>query len=90
MIGELKQYRGDTEIITFCDEFQNVLNHHNKKVKMTLEEEKSDLSLNKYLTAKIIDLENQINDKHSKYEKLKKERSEFKNKCIEELNSMDD
>lgn len=90
LIEVLKSFRIDSEIIDFCEEFQSVLYHHNKKVKMTLEEEKSDMSLNKYLTAKIIDLENQINDKQFKYEKLKRERTEFKNKCIEDLNSMDD
>lgn len=56
---------------------------------MTLEEEKSDLALNKHLTAKIIDLENQINEKQNKYEKLKKERQDFKTNCINSIEDMD-
>jgi len=56
---------------------------------MTFEEEKSDLLLNAHLTEKIIDLEKQITEKQNKYEKLKKERQDFKTNCINKIQEIE-
>ena len=56
---------------------------------MTSEEEKSDLLLNLHLTDKIIDLEKQIMEKQNKYEKLKRERQDFKTNCINKIQEIE-
>jgi len=66
-----------------------MLKKSTKKCKMTFEEEKSDLVLNVHLTEKISDLELQINEKQNKYEKLKKERQEFKTNSINKIQEIE-
>ena len=85
IIEYLKKYRSDIDLVKFTEEFEFILKNSTKKCKMTFEEEKSDLSLNAHLTEKISDLEKQIYDKQNKYEKLKKERQDFKTNCINKI-----
>ena len=57
---------------------------------MTLEEEESETHLNAVLCQKINDLQDQIQVKTTRYEKLKKDRQEFKKDCqkkISEINT---
>jgi len=56
---------------------------------MTFEEEASDLALNSNLTYKICDLERQIGEKDDKYEKLKKERQDFKTNSISRIQEIE-
>lgn len=89
IVNEMKALRADSDILKFCDNFAFILEHYTKKCKMTVEEEKSDYTLNATLTAKIIDLENQIKVKQDKYEKLKKERQDFKDACNKKLKEIE-
>ena len=52
--------------------------HFQKKTQMTLEEEESETRMNAILRQKINDLQDQIHIKTDRYEKLKKERAQFK------------
>lgn len=56
---------------------------------MTHEEEYSNTLLQSHLTEKIIDLEKQIFEKQNKYEKLKKERQDFKTNCINKIQEIE-
>ena len=59
--------------------------HFQKKTQMTLEEEESETHMNAVLRQKINELQDQIQTKTAKYEKLKKDRAKFKNDCQEEI-----
>jgi len=86
---KMKKLHTNQMISKFVDEFSILLDNNIKQVKMTLEEEKSDKTLNAYLTAKIIELENEIKVKKLKLEKLVKDRTNYKNDCktqLEEIN----
>ena len=85
----MKNLRANPIINKFADEFSILLENNTKQVKMTLEEEKSDKTLNSYLIAKIIDLENEIKVKRHKLDKLMKERNNFKNDCKTQLEEID-
>jgi len=89
LIEFLKRFRGDPELISFSEGFDFMLKNSTKKCKMTYEEENSDLLLNAHLTEKISDLEIQIFDKQNKYEKLKKERQDFKTNCINKIQEIE-
>ena len=76
----------DPDIDDFIQKFEEVIvPHFQKKTQMTLEEEESETHMNAVLRQKINDLQDQIQTKTAKYEKLKKDRAEFKNKCQEEI-----
>ena len=76
----------DPDIDDFIQKFQEVIvPHFQKKTQMTLEEEASETHMNAVLRQKINDLQDQIQTKTAKYEKLKKDRAEFKQKCQEEI-----
>jgi hypothetical protein len=79
----------DPDLIQFCEGFEFMLKNSTKKCKMTFEEEKSETSLNAHLTEKISDLEKQIYEKQNKYEKLKKERQDFKTNCINKIQEIE-
>ena len=85
----MKNLRANPMINKFIDEFITLIEFNIKQVKMTLEEEKSDKTLNNYLTAKIIELENEIKVKRHKLDKLIKERNNFKNDCKTQLEEID-
>lgn len=90
LIDYLTQYRSDPEINEFVAQLKEVLDHNVKKSKMTYEEEFSDRNLNKQLITKIIDLQNQINEKENKLKKLKKDHQDLKVnslKKLEEINN---
>jgi DNA repair exonuclease SbcCD ATPase subunit len=89
IIEILKKYRSDQELILFAEDFDFMLKNSTKKCKMTFEEEKSDLALNLHLNEKIEDLEKQITEKQNKYEKLKKERQDFKTNCINKIQEIE-
>ena len=85
----VKTYKTDPDITDFMDKFEsNFLTHYQKKTKMTLEEEESETKLNTLLRQKINDLQDQIKTKNAKYEKLKKERSDFKAECQQKINDI--
>ena len=81
----------DPDIDGFIKKFAEVIvPHYQKKTKMTLEEEESETHLNAVLRQKINDLQDQIQIKTARYEKLKKDRQDFKKKCqqnISEINA---
>jgi hypothetical protein len=89
LIDEYK--RQDPDIDGFIKNFEEVIvPHYQKKTKMTLEEEVSETHLNAVLRQKIDDLKYQIQTKTEKYEKLKKDREQFKQECqkkISEINT---
>jgi outer membrane murein-binding lipoprotein Lpp len=88
----IDEYKGqDPDIGGFIKNFEEVIvPHYQKKTKMTLEEEVSETHLNAVLRQKIDDLKYQIQTKTEKYEKLKKDREQFKQECqkkISEINT---
>ena len=69
----------DPDIDGFIKKFADVIvPHYQKKTKMTLEEEESETHLNAVLRQKINDLQDQIQVKTARYEKLKKDRRKNK------------
>ena len=79
----------DPHIDDFIQKFNEViLPHYQKKTKMTLEEEASETHLNAVLTQKINDLQDQINIKTARYEKLKKDRAQFKKECQQKISDI--
>ncbi len=86
----INEFRGeDPDIDNFIENFKNViLPHFQKKTKMTLEEEESETNLNTVLRQKINDLQDQIRIKTAKYDKLKKDRQNFKNDCQKQINDI--
>ena len=88
----IDKYKGkDQDIDNFVKNFEEVIvPHYQKKTKMTLEEEESETHLNAVLRQKINDLQEQIRTKTERYEKLKKDRQQFKQECqkkISEINT---
>ena len=88
----IDKYKGqDPDIDNFVKNFEEVIvPHYQKKTKMTLEEEESETHLNAVLRQKINDLQDQIRTKTERYEKLKKDRQQFKQECqkkISEINT---
>ena len=55
---------------------------------MTLEEEESETHLNMVLKQKINDLKDQIRIKTARYEKLKEDRTKFKNQCQQQISEI--
>ena len=79
----------DPDIENFLKNFEEViLPHYQKKTKMTLEEEESETRLNAVLTQKINDLQEQIQIKTSKYEKLKLDRKKYKEDCQKQISDI--
>ena len=79
----------DPDIDDFIQKFSDVIvPHYQKKTKMTLEEEESETHLNAVLRQKINDLQDQIKIKTARYEKLKKDRAEFKKKCQQQISEI--
>ena len=87
----IDKYKGkDPDIDGFIKNFEEVIvPHYQKKTKMTLEEEVSETHLNAVLRQKIDDLNYQIETKTEKYEKLKKDRQQFKQECKKKINEID-
>ena len=76
----------DPDIDDFIQKFEDVIvPHFQKKTQMTLEEEESETHMNAVSRQKINELQDQIQTKTAKYEKLKKDRAKFKNDCQEEI-----
>ena len=76
----------EPDIDDFIQKFKDVIvPHFQKKTQMTLEEEESETHMNAVLRQKINELQDQIQTKTAKYEKLKKDRAKFKNDCQEEI-----
>ena len=76
----------EPDIDDFIQKFEDVIvPHFQKKTQMTLEEEESETHMNAVLRQKINELQDQIQTKTAKYEKLKKDRAKFKNDCQEEI-----
>ena len=88
----IADFRGeDEDIDNFINNFNEViLPHFQKKTKMTLEEEESETNLNTELNRKINDLKDQIRIKTQKYEKLKKDRNDFKSDCQKKIKDIND
>ena len=81
----------DPDIDDFIQKFQEVIvPHFQKKTQMTLEEEASETHMNAVLRQKINDLRDQIQIKTAKYEKLKKDRASFKQKCQDEISNINE
>ena len=81
----------DPDIDDFIQKFEEVIvPHFQKKTQMTLEEEESETHMNTVLRQKINDLQDQIQIKTAKYEKLKKDRAEFKKNCQEQITKIND
>ena len=79
----------DQDIDDFIKKFADVIvPHYQKKTKMTLEEEESETHLNAVLRQKINDLQEQIKVKTTRYEKLKKERQQFKKDCQQKISEI--
>ena len=79
----------DPDIDDFIQKFEDVIvPHFQKKTQMTLEEEESETHMNAVLRQKINELQDQIQTKTAKYEKLKKDRAKFKNDCQEEIKNI--
>ena len=79
----------DPDIDDFIKKFNDVIvPHYQKKTKMTLEEEESETHLNAVLRQKINDLQDQIKVKTARYEKLKKDREEFKKECQKQISEI--
>ena len=88
----IDEFKGqDPDIDNFVKNFEEVIvPHYQKKTKMTLEEEESETHLNAVLRQKINDLQDQIKTKTARYEKLIKDRQQFKQECqkkISEINT---
>ena len=76
----------DPDIDDFIQKFKEVIvPHFQKKTQMTLEEEESETHMNAVLRQKINELQDQIQTKTAKYEKLKKDRAIFKQDCREKI-----
>ena len=87
LIDECKM--SDPDIDGFIKNFEEVIvPHYQKKTKMTLEEEESETHLNAVLRQKINDLQDQIQTKTSRYEKLKKDRQQFKQECAKKISEI--
>ena len=81
----------DPDIDDFIQKFQEVIvPHFQKKTQMTLEEEASETHMNAVLRQKINDLRDQIQIKTAKYDKLKKDRAAFKQKCQDEISNINE
>ena len=81
----------DPDIDEFIKKFEEVIvPHFQKKTQMTLEEEQSETHMNAVLRQKINDLQDQIQIKSAKYEKLKKDREKFKKDCQEQINKINE
>ena len=79
----------DPDIDDFIQKFADVIvPHYQKKTKMTLEEEESETHLNAVLRQKINDLQDQIQVKTARYEKLKKDRQQFKKECQQKISEI--
>ena len=79
----------DPDIDEFIKKFEEVIvPHFQKKTQMTLEEEQSETHMNAVLRQKINDLQDQIQIKSAKYEKLKKDREKFKKDCQDQINKI--
>ena len=76
----------DPDIDDFIQKFEEVIvPHFQKKTQMTLEEEESETHMNAVLRQKINELQDQIQTKTAKYEKLKKDRAKFKKDCQDQI-----
>ena len=81
----------DPDIDDFIQKFEEVIvPHFQKKTQMTLEEEESETHMNAVLRQKINDLQDQIQIKTAKYEKLKSDRAEFKANCKKQIDEITD
>ena len=81
----------DPDIDDFIQKFEEVIMpHFQKKTQMTLEEEESETHMNAVLRQKINELQDQIQTKTAKYEKLKKDRAKFKKDCQEQIKNIND
>ena len=81
----------DPDIDEFIKKFEEVIvPHFQKKTQMTLEEEQSETHMNAVLRQKINDLQDQIQIKSAKYEKLKKDREKFKKDCQDQINKINE
>ena len=81
----------DPDIDGFIQKFEEVIvPHFQKKTQMTLEEEESETHMNAVLRQKINDLQDQIQIKTAKYEKLKSDRAEFKANCKKQIDEITD
>ena len=81
----------DPDIDDFIKKFEEVVvPHFQKKTQMTLEEEESETHMNAVLRQKINDLQDQIQIKTAKYEKLKKDRALFKNECRKQIDQINE
>jgi DNA anti-recombination protein RmuC len=79
----------DPDIDDFIQKFKEVIvPHFQKKTQMTLEEEESETHMNAVLRQKINELQDQIQTKTAKYEKLKKDRAIFKQDCREKIDQI--
>ena len=79
----------DPDIDDFIKKFNDVIvPHYQKKTKMTLEEEESETHLNAVLRQKINDLQDQIQVKTARYEKLKNDRAQFKKECQQKISEI--
>ena len=86
----IDEYKGQNlKLDGFIKNFEEVIvPHYQKKTKMTLEEEVSETHLNAVLRQKIDDLQYQIQTKTEKYEKLQKDRKQFKQECHKKINEI--
>ena len=81
----------DPDIDDFIQKFEEVIvPHFQKKTQMTLEEEESETHMNAVLRQKINELQDQIQTKTAKYEKLKKDRAKFKKDCQEQIKDINE
>ena len=81
----------DPDIDDFIQKFEEVIvPHFQKKTQMTSEEEESETHMNAVLRQKINDLQDQIQIKTAKYEKLKSDRAEFKANCKKQIDEITD
>ena len=81
----------DPDIDDFIQKFEEVIVPHiKKKTQMTLEEEESETHMNAVLRQKINDLQDQIQTKTARYEKLKKDRAKFKKDCQEQIKEINE
>ena len=81
----------DPDIDDFIQKFEEVIMpHFQKKTQMTLEEEESETHMNAVLRQKINDLQDQIQTKTARYEKLKKDRAKFKKDCQEQIKEINE
>ena len=81
----------DPDIDDFIQKFEEVIvPHFQKKTQMTLEEEESETHMNAVLRQKINELQDQIQTKTAKYEKLKKDRAKFKKDCQDQIKDINE